>query len=61
MKAFLCQPLREKLISVYLVGKLTVEMGKNKRGREGFGNRQAVVKRLANSSGILGFRKKVSI
>jgi len=39
-------------------GKLTIERGKNKGGREGFSSHQAIVKRLANSSGILGFRKR---
>ena len=48
----------ESLILSYLVGKLTIERGKNKRGREGFDSHQAIVEGLVNSSGILGFRKK---
>ena len=53
--------LREELILVYLDGKLTIERGKNKRGREGFGSHQAIVKRLTNSGDALGFRERTLI
>lgn len=49
---------RETLISIKLVGKLTIERCENKRGREGFGSHQAIVKRLANSGGVFGVQKE---
>jgi hypothetical protein len=40
---------------------MAIKRIKNKRGREGFGGHKAVVTRLANSGGILGFRKDALI